>query len=112
MTGGGPTQFFAELHFGPGEGLHQTMTFKMGEENISYSNLGSVCMYIKDMTKFVLSHAHCKHAGIVLQEKTKDELDRDLEYSVRGIVDPQTHADVVPLVHIIRHASHPECPLR
>merc|ERR1719382_1978656 len=86
------------------------MTFKMGGETQAYSNLGAICIYMKDMHKFVLSHARCKVGGIVVQQKTKDQLDRDLEYSVRGIVAPLTHADVVPLVHIIRHASHPECP--
>lgn len=110
-TGGGPTEYFTQMHFGPGEGLHQTLTFRQ-DASASYSDLGSICLYIKDRHKFVLALARCAAVGILMDPtKSKEDKQREGEFRVRGIINPDTREDIVPLVHLIRHASHPECPL-
>jgi len=108
----GPREYQVVLHFGPGDGLHQTLTFKQDSE-CSYANIGSICIYIEDQSKFVRAYAHCKTNGVLSDPNLSvDEVRRTSEFGIRAIVDPQTKQEIIPLKHVIRHMDHEECPIK
>lgn len=109
----GPSQYSIEVHFGPGDGLHQTLTYMQDPRTPSYANLGSVCVYLHDAQRFHLVYVRCKRGNILKEPETPwEEIEASCEFTIKGCYDPDTHTQVVPLEHVVRHAGHPECPIR
>jgi len=107
----GPSQYSVEVHFGPGEGLHQTLTYRQDPGATFGSGLGSVCLYLRDRSTFIRVYARCKAAGILREPPSREEADRACEFRIRCVHDPESQADLVPLEHVVRHAAHPDCPI-
>eukprot|EP00747_Dinoflagellata_sp_TGD_P067777 gnl/TRDRNA2_/TRDRNA2_155435_c0_seq2.p2 gnl/TRDRNA2_/TRDRNA2_155435_c0~~gnl/TRDRNA2_/TRDRNA2_155435_c0_seq2.p2 ORF type:complete len:149 (-),score=14.72 gnl/TRDRNA2_/TRDRNA2_155435_c0_seq2:18-464(-) len=110
MRNAGPTQYQVTLHFGPGDGLHQTMTFRQMVD-VSYDGIGSVCVYMREKVKFMMSYAHCKRAGILADSSgDREAVVENCEFRITCIRDPDAGVNLIPLEHVVRHTSHPECP--
>lgn len=102
------------VHFAPGAKLHQTLTYKADKTAVIPGSLASVCIYLKDHVQFHLVYAKCKAAGILRPDDAKkswEEVEIAHEYTIEGVLDPQSHSMVIALNHVIRTLEHPECPL-
>mmetsp|Transcript_46327 Transcript_46327/g.83584 ORF Transcript_46327/g.83584 Transcript_46327/m.83584 type:complete len:359 (+) Transcript_46327:58-1134(+) len=101
------------VHFGPGDRLHQTLTFKSDKDIQIPGNLASVCIYLISKSRFHLAFAKCKKNGLLTVESAKpfEEVEAECEFSITGIIDPQNGSSILPLKHIFRLARHPECPI-
>ncbi|CAE7941327.1 unnamed protein product [Symbiodinium sp. KB8] len=102
------------VHFAPGAKLHQTLTYKADKTAVIPGSLASVCIYLKDHVQFHLVYAKCKAAGILRPDDAKkswEEVESAHEYTIEGVLDPQSHSMVIALNHVIRTLEHPECPL-
>mmetsp|Transcript_60531 Transcript_60531/g.131161 ORF Transcript_60531/g.131161 Transcript_60531/m.131161 type:complete len:344 (-) Transcript_60531:74-1105(-) len=111
VKGAGPSQYSVALHFGPGDGLHQTLTFRQDPTG-SLKNMGEICMYVAEHHQFVRAYARCKSANLLLDPKDREEVDRACEFKIKGIYDPDRSEVIIALPHVIRHSGHPECPIR
>ncbi|CAE7663389.1 RAD5B [Symbiodinium pilosum] len=103
------------VHFAPGPKLHQTLTYKADKTCVVPGSLASVCFYVKDHVQFHLIYAKCKSAGILRPadaEKQWEEVEAQHEFTITGVLDPQSHSMVLALQHVIRSPDHPECPLK
>mmetsp|Transcript_13422 Transcript_13422/g.36118 ORF Transcript_13422/g.36118 Transcript_13422/m.36118 type:complete len:346 (+) Transcript_13422:77-1114(+) len=108
----GPTQYEIQVHFGPGEGLHQTLTFREDAAAQPFRNLGTLCIYFRERHKFVLAYSKCKAGGILKEPApSRERVDETCEFRVRCIHDPEERCDLVPLEHVIRWSKHPDCPI-
>mmetsp|Transcript_49129 Transcript_49129/g.117081 ORF Transcript_49129/g.117081 Transcript_49129/m.117081 type:complete len:363 (+) Transcript_49129:17-1105(+) len=102
------------VHFAPGAKLHQTLTYKADKTAVIPGSLASVCIYLKDHVQFHLVYAKSKAAGILRPDDAKkswEEVESAHEYTIEGVLDPQSHSMVIALNHVIRTLEHPECPL-
>jgi len=99
-----------QVHFGAGEGLHQTITFKCDKTCPPLSNLGSLCIYLNDHQSFHLAFARCKKAGLI-GSQTWEDTEKAYEFHAAAVVNPDSLASIMPMQHIIRYSSHPECPV-
>jgi len=111
MKGAGPTEYKVQLHLGPGQGLHQTITFRQ-DPGSSFTEIGSICVYIAEKDKFVRGFARCKAAGLLTGTALDlHEAERRLEFEIKCIQDPESKAMLIPLQHTVRYCDHPEWPL-
>jgi len=99
------------LHFSPGDGLHQTMSFEV-DASAQLTNLGSVCFYVQDWHGFRLAFAKAKAAGFLAGPEAWTEVAKAFEFRLSGVADPSSKVQVLPMEHVIRHTDHPECPLQ
>lgn len=102
------------VHFAPGTGFHQTMTFQAMKGTDIPNNLASVCIYIRDKANFRLTFAKCKNNGlldVVSNDKSWKEVEDECEFVLKGVVDPDNNAMVLAMRHYVRFLEHPECPL-
>eukprot|EP00439_Symbiodinium_sp_Y106_P065300 s2821_g10.t1 len=93
------------VHFAPGPKLHQTLTYKADKTALIPGSLASVCIYLKDHVQFHLVYAKCKAAGILRPDDAKkswEEVESAHEYTIEGVLDPQSHSMVIALHHVIR----------
>lgn len=105
----GPTSYHAQVHFAPGAGLHQTLTYREDPGAPPYSNIGSLTLYMGDHSKFIRAFARCKQGGILCDPEV--DARGTHEFRVRGCQDPQSCSMMVPMVHVVRFSAHPDCPL-
>lgn len=103
-----------QVHFAPGAGLHQTLTYKCEKGSQIPSSLGSVCIYLRNKSRFHLTYAKAKKFDILAEAtkvKTWEQIESACEFEIARIFDPQKSCTVLPLRHIVRFSQHPECPL-
>eukprot|EP00931_Biecheleriopsis_adriatica_P033399 TRINITY_DN19390_c0_g1_i1.p1 TRINITY_DN19390_c0_g1~~TRINITY_DN19390_c0_g1_i1.p1 ORF type:complete len:387 (-),score=72.91 TRINITY_DN19390_c0_g1_i1:446-1606(-) len=101
----------ATLHFGPSPDLHQTMVFEYDPVRATpNSNLGSICFYVCEESLFRLAFVKCKLAGQV-GDQTWERVKKTCEFTLPAIIDPVTKSEILSIKHVIRHSTHPECPL-
>jgi len=110
MKAAGPTEYQVILHLGPGQGLHQTVTF-VQDPNANFMDIGSMCVYVCDKATFARSFARCKRGGILSGTTDLHEAERSCEFQISCMQDPETNSTVIPLQHVVRSSNHPECPL-
>lgn len=104
------------VHFGPGPGLHQGLSFLAEAGTVTpSSNLASLCIYLRSTQEFRLTFLRCRNAGLLLDGHVAGarwpEAEEACEFWISGIIDPVTQTMVLPMKHIIRSASHAQCPL-
>eukprot|EP00928_Gymnodinium_smaydae_P028919 TRINITY_DN21924_c0_g2_i1.p1 TRINITY_DN21924_c0_g2~~TRINITY_DN21924_c0_g2_i1.p1 ORF type:complete len:1058 (-),score=168.17 TRINITY_DN21924_c0_g2_i1:202-3375(-) len=99
------------LHFSPNNVLHQTITF---QEDPQYTKPGiapEVCVYVKGKDAFRAMYDKFEERGLVHDDDGGWEaVEKANEFRARGAVDPTSGKQVAALDHLIRVASHDECP--
>jgi len=101
------------LHFGAGDFLRQTFTFKDDESQDEYRNdyyfSHEVCFYVDSEAKFRIAFSKLSKAGLVTAEWKAVEAAR--EFSFDKCVDANG-STILQLKHVIRSPAHPDCPIQ
>jgi len=113
ITPAGPTQYRVCVHFGPDKSLNQTLTFKQDVAAASWSNSGTIGIYLRTSKEFTIAFAKCRKGNLLYGPiDSLAKANEHMEFRISSIKDPDTGVVIMPLKQVIRHPMHPENPLR
>jgi len=105
--------FSCIVHFGPTDELHQTLRFEEDRSAAGnhLSDPGVICIYLRSCEAFRLAFTKCHGDGLVMSPDSMEKSQKACEFVTGSCIDPTSKQEVLPLRHVVRSPSHPECPV-